>query len=475
MPETQSDTQKNVHEFLKKPRWLHRPTRSDLTLMIISLITAFFIWVYIATNVSGNYSLSFRELPITVDITNSRAAGYGLSVLAPDSDALSVDVTVSGSRANIGGLNRNDLEAYVDFNSTSVTDTIGRQTLPVRVRAKNGATLGNVTLSVSSVDVTLDKYQTREIPVGEVLYPNLTGSDEEVVIDGDGITYEPSSVMVYGPSASLAQIDYIRINLTESVALSQTKTFTNLTDYTLIAADGSTVSATPFSMQNAQFSVKVPVYYTVRLPLTVDISTPSSSTFNTASLLKRMRLTTDTTDQTYQLPGYGDDILYVSIKTDKPQEKVTLDKRESWALDTIPVSSFALGSEPIKIDVAKELAASGYEDSSNLGTVEVSLDETDLVAETRWISNSDIVVINGPSGYDCTTQAGRTRITIIGERDEVAQVNAADIKTYVNLFNAAVPESGTFEQALTIVLPDTVTGVWAAPLPKVNITATPSE
>lgn len=467
-----ADTPKKTGEFLKKPHWLHKPTRSDLMLMILSFVMAFFIWVYIATIVSGNYSVSFSDLPITVDISNSRAAAYGLSVLSPETESLNVDVTVSGGRANIGGLNRSDLEAYVDFNSSTVTDTIGRQTLPVRVRAKNGATLGNVTLSVSAVDVTLDKFQTKEIPVSEVLHPNLSGTDEEVVIDEENITCEPATIVLYGPSTSLSQVDHLRVNLTESESIEQTKTYTNLSDVTLISADGSVVSSTPFSMQTAQFAVKIPVYYIRRLPVTVNISVPSASNFDTASLLARLRLNTD---QAYELPGYGENNLYISIKTDDPQAKAKLDRYDVWELDdTIPVSSFSLGGSPYKIDVSSKLAEYGYEDSSNLGTVYVSLDETNLVAETRWIANSDIVAINSPSGYDCTVQAGRTRITIIGTAEEVAQVSAADIKAYVNLFNATMPDEGTFTQAVTIVLPETVSGVWVSPLPKVNITAMPT-
>ncbi len=453
-------------QSLRLPHWLHKPTRSNLIWMILSLFISLFIWVYIATNVSGNYSVSFSDIPIVLDTSNSTAADYGLSVISPESGSMSTNVTVTGSRTVYGGLNRDDIEAYVDFNS-GVTNSVGRQKLTVRLRYKNGSTINNCSLSVNAVDVVMDKYTTREIPVSEVDCPNLTGSDSEVVISADNITCEPSTVTVYGPSESLSSIDHIRVNLKESEKLNQTKYFTNCTDYDLISTEGSIVSDSPFTLQNTQFTVKVAVKYVRTLPVTVGIKNVPSG-FDVNQVLSRLRLNTD---QEYDLPQFGENYLTIEIETEDPAKKDLLDQYEYWELDSIPLSSLSLGGTRIPIEVKMD---EGFEDLSNLETVYVTMLETNLVAETRWISNSDIQPINGPAGYDFTIQSGRTRITIIGTAEEVAKVSASEIKAVVYLFNAAIPDEGTFQQAVTLTLPDTVSGVWVSPVPKVNITATPT-
>lgn len=461
-----ADSNRPLSSFLKKPGWLHKPTRSDLLLLIASLVLALFIWVYIATSVSTNYSLSFSDVPITVDISNSRAAAYGLSVVSPQDDDLSVDVTISGSRANIGGMNKSELEAYADFNSATISDKVGRQAVPVRVRSKSGKSLGTVTLSVTSIDVSMDKFQTLEFPVSEVRHPNLTGADDEVVIDDENISCKPATVNIYGPSAALAQIDHLCVNVTEAEKINKNRIFTNCTDYTLVSSDGSTVSDTAFQVQTAAFTVTVPVYYIRRLPVTVDVTTPKG--FDPENILSRIRLYAD---QEYQLPGYGTNNLEFSIKTDDPDIKAELDKRDSLTLGPIPLSSFALGGDPILIDIAAELPK-GYTDRSEFGTVSVTFDQEGLVSKQHWISNSEIIPINGPSGYDCRVQSGRTRVTLIGTEEELSQINSSDIKAYVNLFNASIPDEGTFSQAVTVVLPTTVSGVWISPQPKVDVIAT---
>ena len=454
-------------EWFRALRTRYRPTRNNLIWMIVSLVLALFLWVYIATTISGTYSLSFTELPIVINAENSRAAGFGLSVLSPPSESLTVDVTISGSRATIGGLSRDDLEAYVDFNSTVISDSVGRQSLPVRLRSKSGTAVTNSTLSVTTVDVVMDKYTTREVLVGEVSCRNLSGSDNEVIIDSDNITVNPSVVNISGPSTALDRLDHLRVRLEDNEKLSQTKSF-DCSSYDLIDADGSIVSENAFTVQTANFAVTVPVYYIHELPVTVRLSSVPSG-FDVSTVMSRLHLITD---QTYDLPQNGTNTLKIRIKTEKPENKAKLNKLEVLELeDTIPLSSLSLGGTGIELAVRVD---EDFEVLSDFDTVTVTMDESNLIAETRWISNSDVEILNPPSGYEIKKPSGSTRITIIGPPEEVSMVSESDIKATLNLMTASVPEDDSTlpPQTMTISLPSTVSGVWVSPLPKVYLTAT---
>ncbi len=470
MAEHNSDAVKGTaRTFLKRFRF-RKPTRTDLFYLILSFLIAFFFWVYIAAKISPDTSVSLSNIPVTVDTAGTKAAGYDLSVIdfekGSDGKKLTVNCTIRGSRTSIGGLTRNDVVAYVDFDST-VTDTIGAQTLPIRLRAANGKEFENYSISKTTMEVTMDHYKTVEVPVlaADVRYPNLT-YDEEVVIDTEGITVDPPSVKIYGPSAQLSTVDHIRVTIDDSGEISNTYTYTNCDHYELVDAEGNSVSASAFQVQATGFSVNLPVYYTKELPVTIELSNVPAN-FDQSKILERIRLTTSTGE--YTLPGYGDNNLPITIRTSSPDNKAKLDSMESWPIEpTIPLYSLSINSQielPIKM-------VDGYTDASELGTVYVTLDSTDLVAKTYVIKNSDIQFMTGPSKYKYAllSPAGNTIITLVGTNEALSEIDPADLHATINPLNISVTQEGTFPQAFTVTLPETATEVWVSPQPKVNIT-----
>ncbi|MBQ8921638.1 MAG: hypothetical protein IJ060_05695 [Oscillospiraceae bacterium] len=442
---------------------LHKPTRTDLILLILSFLAAFFIWVYIASQISPNYEVSISGVPVVVDISGSKAEGYGLSVISYENEGkLKVNCTIKGNRTVIGGLSRGDVVAYVDFDST-VTDTIGTQTLPIRLRSVNGRDFGEYKLSKSTVEVTMDQYETRSIPVNELRCPNLTYG-KDVVVNADEIEYEPSMVTITGPSTQVSNIDHIRVTIDDAEELSQRKTYTS-TDWELIGERDEIISdsASTFNIQATSFAVTMPVYYTKTLPVTIALDNVPAN-LEKSTVLKRIRLNSD-----FTLPGYGDDDsnLMITIETSDPANKAILDTYDSWEIGSISMYKLSIGSI-FQINVEME---AGYTDRSQLGTVIVTLDATDLIADTRIIKNSDIQLINPSQDYEYALQspAGNTIITLIGTPEELAEIYSTDLRASINLINVSGSQEGNFSQAFTVTLPDTATGVWVSPQPRVNI------
>lgn len=452
------------HPFSVLRKRLRKLTTQNIILLVISFLIALFAWAYIASSIATDYSKSFSNLPVTVDISGTKAEGFGLSVLNTDLDKLTVNATISGNRTNIGGLNKNDLIAYVDF--SGVTNTYGKQTFPIRLRAVSGTVLTSYQLSTDSVELTMDRYETRSFPVKAVT--NLSVSGDDVIINQEGITCEPAAVAIEGPTTKLSQIDHVSVSVSDSTAIYEEKTFSGLTECTLSDADGNPIADETLSLQTTEFSVTVPVHYIIRKPVTVTLGGVPEG-FDTDFVLSRLRISTD---QDYTLPDYGDNNLTIIIETDEPTQKEAFKDMDAWSAGSIQLSSLSTNMKPIELTVTLD---EGCTDLSNLGTLYVSLDETDLVAAQRLIQNSSIVPINGSSVFDYTVQSGRTSITIVGPTEEVQKVSSDDIQAVVNLYTAGFTDAGTKGVAVSITLPDSVDGVWVSPIPKVNVTASFAE
>lgn len=458
----------NAKEFaaglpLPKPRKLHK---SDIITIVTSFLCAMVLWVYIASEVATDYTVTFNDLPVTVDLTDTRAADYKLNLL-PESRALAaeltVDCTIEGTRTAYGALGRNDLEAYVDFDS-NVADTVGAQVLPIRLRKKGGDIISNATLSRSSIELEMDHYETLSFKVTD--FSALRTADDETHIRKEDVTFEPSTVNIYGPSTRLSEIDHIRVNIDSNEILSQTVTISDCSDFDLIGQEGNVISTADdvFQIEKPRFSVTIPVYYSRSLPVTVNISYAPAN-FNLDEVMKRIRLNTNAA---YTLPGYGDNNLMITVETEDFDKKEKLQVPSAWTIDSIELSALYPGGDPITKLITMD---PGYTNSSNFSSVDISLDASDLTTKRVWVLNSDIVQFDPDSRYQYALQSpdAKTPITLIGTAEELSKIDDDDIIASVRLFNIAYKKDDVYSANLTVTLPDTVQGVWVSPNPTVDI------
>lgn len=443
--------------------------RRDIIQLLISLICALFLWGYISSTIAPDYSRHFKNIPVKVDLTGTRAAGYELSLLPTEVNNKLQEMTVSadiyGTRAEIGGLTGSEVVVYVDFDS--VTDTVGVQNLPLKLRTTNGAKLMKYELPFEYVDVELDHYEYRAFPV--TVDSGELNAAEGTRISTDKITVDPAEVQIYGPSTLLEQLDHVSVNAVSDEPLTQDCTLYSISDFTLLDKNENAVSNTALTVQRTEFAVSVPVFYSKTLPVTVDI-TKVPDNFDLASVLRRIRLTVN--GETHSLPGYEDPdaglkSLDIIIETDDKDKKAELDGTPSWEIGKIPLNELNSGS----IEYFTPTVGEDYIDRSNYGTITVTLDSTDLISDTRWINNSDILLMNGNSdhGYAFESPGGKTPVTLIGTEEDLAKISDEDIKASLNLTSITVSYYGVYTQPFTVTLPDTANTVWISPAPTVNI------
>ena len=169
---------------------------------IISLLAALCIWVYTTGTQQELIEVDLKDVEVVFTGEDALQAQRGLVVT--DASTQTVDVTISGTRLNIGRLDASDVQAVVDVSrytsagSYNVTYTL---TYPSNVDA-NAVSI--VQSSVSTISFQVTRVDTVTVPVEAA----FTGSVAEGYLLGD-LEYEPTSIQVSGPQNVIENIDHV--------------------------------------------------------------------------------------------------------------------------------------------------------------------------------------------------------------------------------------------------------------------------
>ena len=448
---------------LKNTAWLRKINKNEIILFIISFILAWALWIYIAYSVSPFHELTLEDIPVSLDIADTKAEENNLSVISTEIENPKVTVKINGYRKDIGGITKDDITARVDFDAMQTNNT-GKQKLPIKIETKYN--IQSMEIEPSTLEVTLDYYANESFNVSaEIDHKKLKAQSSGDIIDEANLICVPSKVVISGPTVSLNQIDHIRVILDEEDVIDETKIYSNITHYELVDKNGTVISDTNLNVQNPRFSVTVPVYYMKKLPITLNI-TGVPNGFDTEWLMKRLRIVDD---KQYPLAGYGDEgaeYKAIQLKTSNKKLIQELEKRDSYNINDVPISKLSLSGNGVPVEVRID---DGFKDASNLGSVTITLDTTDLTTKMRSIENTAISVVNGAADYEYTKAPGRTMVTLIGLTEEVTKIRASDLQASVSLTNAD-SDATNLSSVVSITLPEGIQHVWISPLPMLSIT-----
>ncbi|MBR5371634.1 MAG: hypothetical protein IK130_05400 [Oscillospiraceae bacterium] len=451
---------------IKKPQWLPKISIGYLGL---SIFLAFVAWGLIAMKINPEYQQVFQDVPVTVDITGTKAQDYELSVISKQMEDPKVNITLHGTRSALGGLTAKDVSAYVDFDS--LVNVVGKQKLPIKVKCD--AAYVSIETSMQDFEVEMDRFGTRDINVTEIRHDNIKPADTETIVDEEKISCDPLTVKIKAPTSALEKLDHIRLIIDDDETITETQVFSNITHYELIDKDGAKLSEDAYQVQATRYSVKVPVYYERAVPVTVNVLEKGvPKNFDFEWIKSRLRIISGTE---YHLPGFtseGEEPLSITIRTENLTHKQNLDNLEAFSVGDVPLTALTTKSKAFPLEISLD---EGLTNASNLNSVEIALDTTDLYSVTRTIDNSTIQPVNGAADLKYTIAPGRTQVTLVGLKDEVLKITDNDVRAAVVLYNRAVNDAGSFAEALTISLPDEFKHVWVSPLPKVSVTATVKE
>lgn len=416
---------------------LAKGAKNNLSLAVYSVFVACIVWFIISMALYPSVTKQIRNVELSMDISGSTAFENGLSVISCDLE--NVDITVKGSRTQASRLNPDSFTAYID--TTGIT-TPGKRTLPIKIRSKDNTPFEVESISPSTATVTLDKYDTIEIPV-EPKCPNISAINGKVIYQEE-YKCNPGAVKITGPSAQLEKISKCYAYSDKKMALEssydlQTNVLQLLTD------DGTIIDQSTLEFDTSSFSINIPVLSQKTVSLSVQIL-GGSSDFDKSSL--KFNLSADS----------------LTVASKNSQFEIA----DPLEIGKINLSDIDLGYTKT-FDINALLEASNVINMSGLENVVLTLDDTDLEKKEFPLNESNIHISNKPGGneYDYNVVSQNVKIYVIGPKDEIAKLTPADFVAEANLLNTDTPV-GNFYFNVTISC-FASSKVWAVGKPTVII------
>lgn len=380
--------------------------RNNFLLALLSLFIACIVWLIISMTQYPDALKTIEHIPLSTDISDSVAGNNGLSVISSDVEEVTVELLAG--KTQVGSLNNETLEAYID--ADSVTNP-GTRTLTIKIRGASNINYEVKSVKPANATIVFDKMDTRTFDVSAQI-PNVSVVDGKA-IDQNDITCEPSEVRITGPSSQLDKISKCIAVSNKELSLDSTYNLQS-DELQLYTEDNALIDQSTMKLSDAVFNITIPVRTQKEVGLYVSI--------------------VDAPD------NFDTDI----IKFDMSSDSVVLACNNSKVeipdmLDIGKVSLNELKPGFTKtFSISNRLEGSDYENVSELETVTVKFDDSDFAQTSLVLDKSRISTSNEPDAanykYEVLTQ--RMEITLVGPEEVINEITPEDILADVNLINA---------------------------------------
>lgn len=412
--------------------------------MIFSVVIAVILWFVISITVYPTTPVTVNNVILKVDLTGTAAAADGYSVISCDVEQVSV--RIEGNRSQVGTLTSETLTAYAEIPNIT---TAGTKNMKIAVKSIDGTEFTVKSITPSSVNVKVDKIKTVTLDV----LPDLTNveSMEGSIINEEAVAVTPATVDVTGPAQLVGQIKNASIRIDDTTEIGATS---KLVSEHLVFCDSSGNEIllnddSSLQYELTQYTVDIPVQYTKEMDIIYQLR-GVPSTFDEKFLRDRLTLSAE------------------KVTLAAPDQ--SLANTEEFTLDTIPLSDITLDfSKNYTLEVPE-----GYENLSNIGTVNLALDSEGLSQKDFVVS--EINIINAPSSHVYTAVTGQLIVTIVGRTESIEELDPRLISVTVDLLSVQHSDdvSTSFSCVPTISI-DQYDDVWAAGDYKVIVTASKPE
>ena len=180
---------------------------SNIFWAVVSLLAALCIWVYMTDTQEEPISVTLSGVEVVFEGEDVLQSQRGLVIT--DVSAETVDVTISGTRINIGRLSSEDVKAVIDVSRASSTSNYN---MGYTLRFPSGVDSDAVRLersSPSTISFQVTRMDERQFPVVAA----FKGSVADGYVLGD-IEYEPATISVRGPQSVLDSIEDVYAEVT---------------------------------------------------------------------------------------------------------------------------------------------------------------------------------------------------------------------------------------------------------------------
>ena len=378
---------------------------------IIALLLAFVCWFYVMSVESPINEKTFKDIPITINESNSA----DLTVYS--GTGATVDITVSGKRSDINTIKAEDFSVSVDVSSYLEP---GEYSVPIKVTIPEQVTL--VSKSIDKLSVYLDAKFTTKVPVVIELTDYVLGDGLELCPQSE-IEKSISEVQISGPEAEVKKVVSAKASISCGEISSSIKASSSLS---LFDEAGEEVVNPLIKMAKDKVEVKIPIYTEVELPLSVDF--------------KNKLLNSDNCEVT---------ISPKSLHFHGPVEEFK--DRTSYTINTIDEKTLTENKLTVPIKLADKV------------TVSEGTENAEITISHKGTTTKNITVTNieyqNPDGLSFTPTSDTLNVILRGTAAELEKATADNVSATVDL-SKQKSGAGNVTVPVVIKISNEVTGVY---------------
>ena len=409
--------------------------RTETPLLIISLVIAILVWFLISVMVYPDLSQTFESIPLqSIELMGTPAEENGLSVVTSQ-DIKSVNVRISGSRAKIGDLKKEQLVAKVDVSGVTAS---GTHLLRIVVESSSDTEFQVVQVDPAVIEVEFDKKSEK---VFEVSLDNSNiGVEDGYYCNRDEITIEPKTVTVTGFQSQLDRIAKVEVKPVAEDKLTETTELTS-GNVLLYTADGAVkdIETSGLKLENPDFNVTVPVYIKRTLSIVPTISNRSTSYYFDSSIFSDPELCVIEPSE-------------ISVVSSSE----TINEYDTLGTEAISLLEIEPGySVKVKIDIPD-----GCKNISGTEEVTITFVLKGYAIKESYAKIAEITAKNLPSAYDISFITSGVYPILVGKEESINSIEMLDIVLQIDLSNIKKLSEDSYSLPVTVMVqgyPD----VWA--------------
>lgn len=365
---------------------------------IISLFVSLIIWVYINGTQEEIINLEFKNVELVFVGEDALQDSRGLYIA--DVTSRTVDIEISGTRMNIGGLSAKDIKAQIDVSRITSAGTNTNVYLPVFPESVDASAVTIVSRTPSQIQFTVTRMSNKTVEVKSA----FTGSTAEGYVAGK-IEFEPGTITISGPQSELDKIDHVYVELGgEDI----TRTRERDLPYVLRDANGNVLDdLTGLEFEFDTIHITLPITMTKTVELSVEF-------IYGAGVNK---------DNYTQLLEYSIDPETITIEGD-PE---IIETYNTIRVTTIDLTDFQITHE----DTFTIPLANGIKNITGINEASVKIELSGL--DVKQLDVTDLSWINLPEGYTAEIVNKSINVKIRADKDVIKQIKSENLRAVADM------------------------------------------
>ena len=369
---------------------------------IVCIIAAIMVWFYVSGEQSITFEKEFTGVQIKYEMGSLIEKGYTLI----NGKNATVNVTLSGTRRDVNSIKADDIMAKVDL--SKITSS-GEYPVEIHVSSPGNTVVKNT--YPSELKIYVDKTTKKSFKIEPEVH-NISMGDSSLKIRKYDLTV--SEVWVSGPEEELDKISGAKIDLDfYGEKLTNNVTKSNVT-IKLVGTDGKEYSNPYVVMDENETDVEV----ILNKYITVPIKAKYSGKFNLKD------------------SGYSETIEPKEITIRGTPEIVD----GISYIETTEINSDSISGARFDVTTGITLPVGAETEGTFQKTVNITLERVNGTGE---ITTDNIIFINCPDGYDCTSAQKEITVIFSGNLDDIDKLNRNNVYLIADL--SGIKKAGKYD------------------------------